>query len=120
MIDLPLPILGSYFKLVDRSKAGDIATTVNPLLEPNPQRWAVYFWNPGDGATVLRVHPLILNQAIGGDDLVAGTTYRLFTFSQMGALVQCGWGFEVNPLNDHIGCFEILYQPPAMSSGMEE
>lgn len=110
-MEVPLPILGSYFTYRDAS----ILTTVgglNAILNPDPSRWGIVFWNAGAAAATEAVWWTADGGITGGVPLLQTTLPWLITFPSHGSLVQAGWWGSSNPVGTNIGCIEIRYLPP--------
>lgn len=110
MMNVPLPILGSYFVVRERSQL-IAATGPQQLVGPDPRRWALQFFNNSAPSVVMFVFPDPAMGIAGGYQVQPG--YTEWWFERHGAMVQLAWFCTINPVGNFAGCYEILYQPPA-------
>lgn len=112
-MDLPLPILGSYFDWKDHTFVNGGNGIPIKVLDPNPQRWAIIFFNPGTHAMYAQPYSdLVPNRGI---PVVVGGAPVILDFRQVGSLVHSAWFVQTPGIGDVQGILEVLYNPPRMS-----
>jgi len=108
-VDIPLPVLGSYFKIVQNLYQG-VGSPSTQIAMPNSQRWCITMKNFGTGQTFVgNFNDLVNNPAY---DIYQTTLPMDVFFDRHGAWCQLPWyAFQVVGSLSLSVC-EIFYQPP--------
>ncbi len=112
-MNIPLPILGSWFRYRDSSVLITTLAATQQVLLPDPSRWGILWQNGGTGLQFISF--ISGGGPSGGFYLLTTTLPLLLDFPHYGGLVQSAWYASSNPSGQQLNIWEILYQPPAMS-----
>ena len=112
-MDVPLPVLASYFVVREFQIPLPLGPPVQ-LLTPNSNRWALLFCSLG-GTTIGLMRNA--NLASPGSLTLANAAnasnqFVLLTFRDVGPVVQDQWFGVAVGVAGTIGIQEIVYQPP--------